>query len=209
MWFLYLKHYGYAFSDEPSTTTTTTASLDSPCTSMCRRRKRTRVQCDDDPLPKSKKRKVTSKTKSECLDESGGEGKGGGAPSKKRKVTSKAGKTKSECLDKSGGEGRGGAPSTFDEFPGDSILFQSSQESVEEPGGKEAKRDGNDLFLLKRKEQRNTRFLSYFPISLTISMMYLGLLFTDQKILLSDLARYTLQCLLDHLGTNIFVGCWL
>ena len=98
----------------------------------------------------------------------------------------------------------------FDSFPSDDRLFTSSQDSApkdtdtaesikEEGGGETSGSDsdreltGMDLFLLRRRETQLVTghpMYSYFSLKYTICLCYLGLLYIEQNILLSDLVRW-------------------
>lgn len=86
------------------------------------------------------------------------------------------------------------AAAAFDEFPEDNALFECSQDSsdVETSGvdlmkAQEPELSGNDLFLLYRARRQNR--VRNFSVHFTIGVLYLGLQYTHQKILLSDLKR--------------------
>lgn len=91
----------------------------------------------------------------------------------------------------------------FDLFPSDSHLFESSSEEdsivsakEEESGASGSDSDkeltGIELFLERRKVTQlviGKGMLSYFSLKYTICLCYLGLLYIQQSILLSDLVR--------------------
>lgn len=96
------------------------------------------------------------------------------------------------CSDK-GEEAAVGAV-VFDKFPADNLFFfECSQDSIvegSEVGGLSndgKKLSGYELFLLNRtRRQSNVRS---FSVRYTIGLLYLGLQYTHQKILLPDLTR--------------------
>lgn len=81
----------------------------------------------------------------------------------------------------------------FDEFPGDDGLFECSQDSNECTKGDPLKASagkrmtGNERYLFCRGRRQST--VRNFSVQYTIAMLYLGLQYTEQKILLSDLKR--------------------
>ena len=101
------------------------------------------------------------------------------------------------------------AAAEFDEYPEDSFLFKSSQNSLveeeglmveegeqltkEKRGGKwctdkdEKRLSGNELYLLRRRSKLQT--VQYFSVRYTVGLVYLALLFTCQRILLCDFSR--------------------
>ena len=93
----------------------------------------------------------------------------------------------------------------FDFFPSDEHLFASTKdsdstdaESNSEEGGvtsdsnSDQELTGMDLFLQRRRETQlvvGNPILSYFSLKYTVSLCYLGLLYTNHNILLVDLVR--------------------
>ena len=137
-----------------------------------------RTRTSEDPLPTPKRPKVTA-----------------GSPSLKR-LTPGKGKFAS------GTQGKGKLAAQFDDFPEDSCLFKDSQDSIVEPDEDSMEAEmseepstpktderlsGNDLYLARRAKKRHN--IQYFSIKYTIGLLYLGLLYTNQKVLPSDLNR--------------------
>lgn len=76
----------------------------------------------------------------------------------------------------------------FDNFPEDDALFECSQSSNDGYTSVDPlKLSGNDLFLSCRARRQNR--VRNFSVQFTIGLLYLGLQYTHQKILLSDLKR--------------------
>lgn len=207
IWFLYLKKFGYAFLDNhgaadtptfhpvtptrvkatpshPATASlmatpshsATPTNLMSPMTGSCRPQKRNRTECD------------------------------GNVPTPKRSKTTKSLK---RVLPSSS---KGKSTASFDEFPSDSVLFDCSRDNLPEEsdeedesplppdvpegqdppspagvGGEGSIVSGNELYMLRRAKRRQK--VKYFTVKFTIGLLYLGLLYTHQKILPSDLMR--------------------
>lgn len=82
----------------------------------------------------------------------------------------------------------------FDEFPVDSALFECSQGSTRVEGGDAGQSNattadvsGNEAFLLNRAKKMNN--VRSFSVRHTVGLVYLGLRYTHQKILLPDFTR--------------------
>ncbi len=171
LWFLYLKRFGYAFVDDADDVTPAPSSplvtVQSPA-GPSRPQKRTRS--GEDPLPTPKRPKV-------------GESRLKGSASGKGNV----------CI---GTKGKSAA--VFDNFPEDNSLFTSSQDSCVEPVEEDLiqgettpktkeRLSGNDLYLARRAKRRQN--VGFFSVKYTIGLLYLGLLYTHQKVLPSEMMR--------------------
>jgi hypothetical protein len=88
----------------------------------------------------------------------------------------------------------------FDVFPNDEHLFTSCDTDSADSAGKESSSGsdsegelgGTKLYLKRRRETQlvtGNPMLSYFSLKYTVCLCYLGLLYINQKILLSDLVR--------------------
>ena len=90
----------------------------------------------------------------------------------------------------------------FDEFPNDEHLFASldtdGTDSASEEGGgvsgsdSDGELQGIELYLKRRRETQlvtGNPMLSYFSLKYTVCLCYLGLLYINQNVLLSDLVR--------------------
>lgn len=183
IWFLYLKKFGYAFLDEADATATPTGLTGECSIRAPKSKKRTRFDLDNE-VPTPKRPRVAKSLRKKVLSSETSKGK---------------------------------STSVFDEFPEDSILFDCSQDSILEgamqedeelspcpddnrvgatdsptPGGVGEKiTSGNDLYLLQRAKRQLK--VQYFSVKFTIGLLYLGLLYTHQKILPSDLVRLDTQ----------------
>lgn len=89
----------------------------------------------------------------------------------------------------------------FDVFPSDDHLFKSFDSDSADSAGKNSSSSGCDsdgelqgtkLYLKRRRETQlvtGNPMLSYFSLKYTVCLCYLGLLYINQNILLSDLVR--------------------
>ena len=196
IWFLYLKTFGYAFLDSPEITPTSsmTTPLHPPATPAPSNPTTPSCSTSTATPSCSRKRKMA-----DC---------NGDAPAPKRSKLSLNRKHKSSKL-----------PATNDQLPSDSFLFDETQNSftelreegggtnshdvspdVVEEGGKDlpslpvaagaagaAGLSGNELYMFWRK--RKWSRVRFFTVKFTIGLLYLGLMYTHQRILPSDLMR--------------------
>lgn len=161
IWFLYLKQHGYAFVEDTNAAVVPASPFVTP------HRPTVNSPSTSQPL---------KRTRLDLDDE-----RGDPLPSSKRpKVTKSPGSA----------SGKGKAAAVFDEFPEDSFLFGGQmQDSVEGAEEDEATQTpvGNDLYLLRRAKRRLK--VQFFSVKYSVGALYLGLLYTHQKILPSDLVR--------------------
>ena len=175
IWFIYLKKHKYAFQDDQQDVAATpTSSYATPTTSSLAP---SSLASHATPKCSTNQSSLSLKKKSN-------------APSaKKWRKTS----TIEIAEDPLGEESV-----MFDKFPEDENLFDNSLDcslgdSANGDGGDEGNKaqgvTGNDLYVLLRKTKK-IRTVQYFSIRYTIGMVYLGLLFSNQKVLTSELSRY-------------------
>ena len=103
---------------------------------------------------------------------------GGIRPGTKKKCTKKSTKKK-QTAKKRKVEGE------FDVLPSDKHLFESSEEEEEE----EEEEVTGEALHLKRKALNTSNDVTYFSAKITLSLLYLSLLFCKQQFLPVDLVR--------------------
>lgn len=209
IWFLYLKQFGYAFQDSPSTSQSATpTSLTTPTTpglSCPQKRKRPEKRERGGKNVPTPKRPEVGKKKVHSSD-AGKEKLLEPSPPRKRSRVEQEGGGKSILTPKvdkndisllGAGKGKSRAEAS-NEILNDSFLFKEESDedsdSVEEEGPSspaecegEASVSGNDLYMLRRAKRRQK--VKYFSLKYTIGLLYLGLLYTHQRILPADLMR--------------------
>lgn len=149
-----------------------------------RRRRRDELtqssQCEADGITSSARRKSGASGRKRRREESG------------ERANSRAKRIKVEEKDKDREE-------IFDVFPNDEHLFASSDIDSTDSASNEGSGSDSDselrgmkLYLKRRRETQlvtGNPMLSYFSLKYTVCLCYLGLLYINQNILLSDLVR--------------------
>lgn len=222
LWFLYLKRFGYAFVDNadtptssqptaatptqptptitPSTPTlaTPTASADVQ-TPRSRARKRRRSEFDDDTVVAAPKKSRTARSSKKK-----GKGK---LPPVREDLEESLFESSLALLEEDGEEGgeeEGGGEEGREEE--DRAEERETPPTPDAEGGQEgespavpaARVTGNELYLMHRAKRRQKT--KYFTVRFTAGLLYLGLLYTQEKILLADLTRYVSQS--KHWGSG-------